>query len=141
MSDRFFLDTNILIYTFDPREPAKQQQARELVAQALATQQGLISFQVVQEFLSTARRKFTRSLSPSDCRRYLDQVLVPLCTVHSTMALYARALELAERWGYSFYDSLIVSAALHANCQTLYSEDLQHRQVIQPLTIMNPFLS
>ncbi len=139
MSGRFFLDTNIFIYTFDSREPAKQRQSLERVTEALDTRKGLISFQVVQEFLNAASRKFTRPLSPVDCRRYLHQVLAPLCDVHSSTALYDRAIELAERWRYGFYDALIISAALHGGCDRLYSEDLQHGQIIQGLTIVNPF--
>jgi len=141
MNDKFFLDTNILIYTFDSREPAKQQRANELVIRALKTRQGIISFQVVQEFLNAARRKFASVLSSLDVQTYLVQVLTPLCQVFSSIDLYVRALEIAERWQYSFYDSLIIATALQANCQILYSEDLQHGQVIQGLTIINPFLN
>lgn len=141
MNGKFFLDTNIFIYTFDSREPAKQLRANELVIRALKTGQGVISFQVVQEFLNAARRKFASVLSPLDVQKYLVQVLTPLCQVFSSIDLYVRALEIAERWQYSFYDSLIIATALQANCQILYSEDLQHGQVIQALTIINPFLN
>jgi predicted nucleic acid-binding protein len=141
MNDKFLLDINILIYTFDSREPAKQQRANELVIRALKTRQGIISFQVVQECLNAARRKFASVLSPLDVQTYLVQVLTPLCQVFSSIDLYVRALEIAERWQYSFYDSLIIATALQANCQILYSEDLQHGQVIQSLTIINPFLN
>ncbi len=139
MSGKFFLDTNILIYTFDSRSPAKQQKARQLVADALTTQQGIISFQVVQEFLNVASRKFVKPLSLQDCQKYLNQVLAPLCEVFPSINLYGQAIEMAERWGYTFYDSLIIAAALEAECRTLYSEDLQHQQTIQDMVITNPF--
>ncbi len=67
-------------------------------------------------------------------------VLVPLCEVYGGINLFYKALELTERWKFGFYDSLIVSAALHAECTMLYSEDLQHQQKIEFLTIVNPFL-
>ena len=139
MSGRFFLDTNILVYTFDSRMPAKQQKARQLVADALLTHKGLISFQVVQEFLNVASSKFAHPLSLQDCQEYLKNVLAPLCEVLPSIELYERAIEIGERWRYSFYDFLIIAAALEAECQTLYSEDLQHQQTIQELTIINPF--
>lgn len=142
MTDKFFLDTNILIYSFDSRVLAKQQQAQQLIAQALSSQHGTISFQVVQEFLNAARRKFANSLSLTDCQTYLAQVLMPLCQVFPQLDLYQKALVIEERYKYSFYDSLILAAALEAHCQILYTEDLQAGQLIeQRLRIVNPFLS
>lgn len=139
MSDRFFLDTNILIYTFDASDPAKRTTARQLVRDALQGR-GCISYQVVQEFLNVATRKFQQPLSPIEARQYLDSVLTPLCEVNSSMTLYQRGLEIAERWRFSFYDALIVAAALSAGCKTLYSEDLQHDQRLDGLRVVNPFL-
>ncbi len=135
----FFLDTNVLIYTFDDRAPDKRDRARTLVSQALSTRQGLISYQVVQEFLNVATRKFERPMTRRDAAEYLDRVLAPLCEVHSSIDSYRTALELQERWGYSFYDSRIVGAALAAGCERLYSEELQDGQQIGELTIENPF--
>ncbi len=138
MSARFFLDTNVLVYTFDPREPVKQTRATELVTEALQGQ-GIISSQVVQEFLNVASRKFVQPFSAADCRAYLDTVLEPLCEIFPTMDLYRRAVELMERWKYGLYDSLVVAAALDGGCRTLYSEDLHDGQTIEGLTIVNPF--
>ncbi len=138
MSDRFFLDTNILVYTFDAREPSKQARAMELVAEALQGH-GMISFQVVQEFLNVASRKFTQPLSAAECRDYVDRILEPLCEVYPTIDLYRRAIALMERWQYGLYDSLVVAAALDGGCRTLFSEDLHDGQVIEGLTIVDPF--
>ncbi len=139
MKDRFFLDTNVLVYTFDGRSAAKQKTAKQLVETALSSQKGFISYQVAQEFLNVASRKFAEPLSSSDCLRYLNQVLTPLCGIFSSIALYERALTINERWRYAFYDSLIIASALSLDCKTLYSEDLQAGQTIQTLTIENPF--
>ncbi len=139
MNARFFLDTNILIYTFAPEVPAKQHTASRLVEDALSTQRGIISFQVVQEFLNVASRKFKKPLSVNDCRKYFKHVLVSLWDVFPSTDLYERTMEVAERWEYSFYDSLIIAASLEAGCRVLYSEDLQHQQVIEDMTITNPF--
>jgi len=139
MSGKFFLDTNILVYTFDATAPAKQHIARQLISTALNSQQGIISYQVVQEFLNVAMRKFSPPLKPDDANIYLDRILTPLCELFPSMIYYSKALKISERWGYSLYDSLIITAALEAGCETLYSEDMQHGQLIQTLTIINPF--
>ncbi len=136
---RFFLDTNIFVYTFDETSPVQQAQARELVELALTTRLGVVSHQVVQELLNVATRKFSVPLSLGDCRAYVEQVLAPLWRVSPTVALYLRALDVQERSGYSFYDSLIVAAALEAGCRTLYSQDLQHGREFDALTVKDPF--
>ena len=74
-----------------------------------------------------------------DGRRVMDDVLVPFCQVNPTTALYQTSISLQDRYGFSFYDSLIVAGTLEAGCSRLYSEDLQHGQTIQHLTIWNPF--
>lgn len=66
--------------------------------------------------------------------------LEPLCEVHSSAQLFHQAMDIADRWRYSFYDSLIISAALQTNCGILYSEDLQHDQHIRDLRIVSPFI-
>lgn len=137
----FFLDTNVLVYSFDESSPAKQQTARHLIKTALQTQLGVISTQVAQEFLNVALRRFTPPLSTLEARSYLNQVLVPLC-LHFPSAVYLEhALVVQAETGFSWYDSLIVAAALELGCTTLFSEDLQHKRVIRNLQIVNPFLN
>ena len=137
MRDRFFLDTNIFVYTFDSREPKKRARAQDLVSDALT--RGVISHQVVQEFLNVATQKFANPLSESDALVYLDRVLGPLCEVLPTLELYRHTIGLAARWKYSFYDSLIIAAALQSECTLLYTEDLQHGQEVEGVTLTNPF--
>jgi predicted nucleic acid-binding protein len=139
MSDRYFLDTNVLIYSFDTTAVEKQTIAKQLIAQALQERIGFISYQVVQEFIHVASRKFSVPIGISDCRKYLNQVLSPLCGVFSSMSLYENALDITDRWRFGFYDSLIIASALAINCKVLYSEDLQDNQSIHGLTIKNPF--
>ena len=139
MSVEFFLDTNILVYTFDPTDHAKQTRALSLVENALEHQTGVISFQVAQELLNVATRKFAHPLTPQQARRYLETVLEPLCSVYAGVPLYRKAIDVRERWRYGFYDSLIIASALQAGCHTLYSEDLHDGQAIESLTIVNPF--
>lgn len=139
MKDKFFIDTNVFVYSFDTSNQTKQQKANELIKKALQDHVGIISSQVVQEFINVSTRKFSTPMSIQDSEKYLKQVLSPLCQVFTSIDLYFKALDVMDRWQFSFYDSLIISAALQADCQTLYSEDLQHNQKIQTLTIVNPF--
>ncbi len=131
MSVEFFLDTNILVYTFDPTDHAKQTRALSLVENALEHQTGVISYQVVQELLNVATRKFAHPLTPQQARRYLETVLEPLCSVYASVPLYRKAIDVQERWRHGFYDSLIIASALQAGCHTLYSEDLHDGQAIE----------
>jgi predicted nucleic acid-binding protein len=139
MSGRYFLDTNVLVHTFDSTRPKKRDRARDLVSRALRDRQGVISYQVVQEFVNVATRKFDRPLIPQDCARYLDSVLLPLCEVFPSGDFFREALVIHERWKFSYYDSLIVTAALAAGCERIYSEDLQHGQKVRDLVIEDPF--
>lgn len=134
-----FLDTNVFVYLFEETDDRKYRIARSLVREGIANRSGAISYQVVQETLNVITRKVATPATPSAARRYLERVLVPLWRVMPRTALYARGLELQARYGYSFYDSLIVAAALDAGCSRLFSEDLQHGQQIDGLTIENPF--
>jgi predicted nucleic acid-binding protein len=140
MKGKYFLDTNILIYTFDFSSPEKQARAQNLVSNAIEHRQGVIGFQVIQEFFNVATRKFKKPLNYRDCAAFLESVLAPLCEVFPTIELYREALDIRERWKLSYYDSLMVAAALNARCSTLYSEDLQHGMKIKDLIIENPFL-
>jgi predicted nucleic acid-binding protein len=139
MSDRYFLDTNVFVYCFDRTDHRKQQIAEKCVGRALKDHLGIVSSQVIQEFFNVATRKFAQPMKPAECRAYLETVFSPLCEIFPSLALYHQALALKEQAGFSFYDALIVAAALEANCRILYSEDLQAGQVIEGLKIQNPF--
>jgi predicted nucleic acid-binding protein len=139
MSADFFIDTNVFIYHLDTTDARKNAVAERIVRDGLANGDACISFQVVQECLNTALRKAKVALEVDAARSYLDTVLIPLLQVPASAALYHRALDVQARWRFSFYDSLIVAAALTAGCSRLLSEDLQHGQRIETMTIHNPF--
>jgi len=139
MSGRFFLDTNLFVYTFDPKAPAKARTAAELIRRAVDSGEGIISYQVVQEFFNVALRRFPEPLNAAEAEQYVITVFRPLLAVHSSLALYLRALHIAERNRLSWYDALIVAAALEGGCELLYSEDLQHGRKIDGLRIESPF--
>ncbi|MCH8011598.1 MAG: PIN domain-containing protein [Candidatus Marinimicrobia bacterium] len=141
MRDKYFLDTNIIIYSFDRSVEDKRKKAHELINTALSDNLGIISYQVIQEFINVATKKFLTPLSLNDCRLYLNRVLSPLCEIFPSINLYMAGIELMENTGFSFYDSIIIASALQGGCKTLYSEDMQHERVVLGLMIINPFLN
>jgi predicted nucleic acid-binding protein len=139
MSAKYFLDTNIFVYSFDEGQPGKKARALELIGAALINGQGIISTQVIQEFLNVATRKFAEPLQIEDSKVYLRKVLAPLCEVYPDPGLYEACLDIQRETGYSFYDSLILAGALRGGCEILYSEDFQSGQQLGNLRIVNPF--
>src|SRR6266436_9456968 len=107
MRGRFFLETNIFAYTFDASAPAKARKAENLIRRAANSGEGIISYQVVQEFFNVAFRRFAQPMSVAEAEQYLITVLRPLLAVNSTPALYFEALRIKEKHRISWYDSLI----------------------------------
>ena len=140
MNGRFFLDTNVFVYSFDRSAPVKADRATRLIRQAVETRKGIISYQVAQEFFNVALRRFAQPMTVAEAEQYLATVLGPLMVLHSSRALYGEALRLIDRYRLAWFDSLIVAAAIEGGCSTLYSEDLQHSQRVGELRIANPFL-
>lgn len=130
-TDTFF-DTNVVLYLLSA-DAAKADRAEELLVEG-----GVISAQVLNEFTSVARRKL--GMSWDEVREVLAPVRA-VCRVEAvTEATHDRAVQVAERYGVSFYDASIIAAALLAGCTILYSEDMQDGLVVErQLTIQNPF--
>ena len=138
----FFLDTNIFVYALLASEPRKKQRALQLVEQALGSRLGCISYQVVQEFANVSTRKFAQRFSNAQCKQFIDAAMQPLNRVPSSPELLNAALDLQQDTRYSLYDCLMIAAALQAGAELLYSEDLQHNQLVAgTLRIVNPFLA
>lgn len=140
MSARFFLDTNVFVYSFDHSARKKAARAKQLIREALATQKGMTSYQVAQEFFNVALKRFVRPMKPAEAEQYLGTVIRPLVGVQSSITLYGEAMRLYGQGGLSWFDSLIVAAAQKAGCDVLYTEDLQHGQRFGNLRVVNPFL-
>ncbi len=137
---KYFIDTNVLIYSFDQDEPIKMAAAQNIIQHALFTQQGMISTQVVQEFLNLTTRKFAQYLSIGESKEYTAKVLAVLCKSFPSLSFYERALNLHQEMSIAFYDALILTAAIDANCNVLLSEDFQHQRVVRGIKIVNPFV-
>lgn len=134
---RVFFDTNILVYILSAEDPNKAAQADSLITSHF--NEGAISLQVVQEYANVTLKKSL--LSPEQLQAVMEDLLQPLCQHAPSFKFYGQALELFDKHSLSFYDALIVQAALDLDCETLYSEDLQHGQRFGRLQICNPFLS
>ena len=139
MNGKYFIDTNIFVYSFDNTQPAKQERSLALIQAGMQSGQGIISTQVIQEFLNVATRKFAAPMKPEDAKAYLKLVMNPLCQVYPDLSLYESCLNIQAEMGYSFYDSLIIAAAIRGACGILYSEDLSAGQNIHGVKVVNPF--
>lgn len=126
-----FFDTNILLYLVSG-DPAKANRAEQLVAQG-----GVISVQVLNEFAAVAASK--KGVQFAKIRESLAAFRALFAVVPLDIETHEIGLDIAERYRVSIYDTMIVAAALRAGCTTLYTEDLQHRQTIERLTVHNPF--
>jgi predicted nucleic acid-binding protein len=139
MSGRFFLDTNIFVYTFDAHAPRKAKTAAHLIRRAADSGEGIVSYQVVQEFFNVALRRFAQPMTLAEAEQYLITVFRPLLAIHSSPAIYVEALRITAKHRLAWYDSLIVAAALEGKCEVLYSEDLQDGREVDGVRIENPF--
>ena len=140
MSDRYFLDTNIFVYSLDPVDPRKARIAEDLVTRGVGSRLGVISYQVVQEFMNVSLRQFRAVMTVTELELYFFKVLLPMMTIPSSSGLFLEALRLQTANQIAWYDSLIIAAALQGGCKVLHSEDMQHGRRFGNLVIQTPFL-
>ena len=127
-----FIDTNVLVYVASG-DPVKAEQAEKVIADG-----GTISVQVLNELANVARRKMRMTWSETHALLSMIRALLPVQPI--MVEIHETGLELAERYGLSIYDAMIAASALHAECDTLWSEDMHDGMVIQDqLRIANPF--
>jgi predicted nucleic acid-binding protein len=133
--NRIFIDSNIIIYAYSGTEKTKQQISRQLIKENCT----VISTQVLQEVANTLSRKF--KIDYSAIEQTLQECILDNDILYlNRQDTVFKACSMAGRYQFSFYDSLIIAAALETNCRYLYSEDLQHGQLIEnALTIINPY--
>lgn len=139
MSGRFFLDTSLLVYAIDATDPRKQAVAQEWIAAAHESGNGLVSYQVVQEWFNVVLRKAAAPLSADEAALIYHQLIEPLWRIQSSRNLIDTALDLHRRDSISWWDSLIVSAAIQGGCESILSEDFQHRRKIRGVQVLDPF--
>jgi predicted nucleic acid-binding protein len=133
-----FVDTNILLYAYDPSSGHRHQAARDVVSRLGRTRQGALSVQVLQEFYVNAVSKIEVRLSPDQARRRLRALR--RWSTHSPLAAdVIAASAISEDHQISFWDAMIVRSACELGCDLLWTEDLNAGQVIVGVRILDPF--
>jgi len=136
MSDRYFIDTNVLVYANDRSSPERRARAREILAHAISTRQGCLSTQVLQEFFVVVTKK--AGVSAANARAQVV-ALSRLDIVMPDATIVLSAIDLHIIHHLSFWDALILKSAAAAGCRRLLTDDLGHGQVIDGVRIENPF--
>lgn len=132
-----FLDTNVLVYAYDPSDLAKQHVAQDLVRRAIAGEV-VLSTQVLAEFAATLLHKLSPAARPEDVNAVLD-ALGPVRLIAPDSDTVRRAVEVRAAYGVHFYDGMIVAAAERGGCRRIWSEDLNNGQKYFGITVENPF--
>lgn len=136
MSDKAFIDTNILVYTVDGRFPEKRQMALDLITNLQINQNLVISTQVLQEFYNVTTYKL--KLDPVQMQNTVAN-LSKLPIVLTDVSLIEQGIKVSIHHKLRLWDALMVVAGYRADCKIMYSEDLTHGQIIQGIRILNPF--
>jgi len=140
MSDKYFVDTNILMYAHDTSTGAKHERAKALVAELWRERTGVVSTQVLQELSVNLRRKAGRPLDAKATREIVADYLTWQVVVNGGESIL-EALDLEARYQISFWDALVIQAAQVAGAEVLYSEDLSDQQRYGPVLVVNPLRS
>ncbi|RKX95991.1 MAG: PIN domain nuclease [Spirochaetes bacterium] len=140
MNDRYFIDTNIIVYAHDNTYPDKQLKAQEIIFNGMRKNNGVISAQVLSEFFVTVTKKNKQNYSVPAAKHEI-LLLSHLQVVDIDYDMIIRAIDFKGLYHLSYWDSLILSAAERSDCSTLFSEDLNHGQNYNEIKCINPFLS
>ncbi len=136
---RFFVDTNLLVYAYDSSAGRKRKASSEILSLLWQHRTGILSTQVLQEFFVSLTQKVRNPILPETAREIVSDLLRWPLVVNDGKNIL-RAIDFQVKYHFSFWDSLIVQAAVTSRSQYLLSEDLQDGQVIESVTILNPFL-
>jgi predicted nucleic acid-binding protein len=137
MSDRFFVDTNILMYAHDKASGEKHERAKALVEELWRNRTGVVSTQVLQELSVNLRKNVRRPLHAKVTREIISDYLTWQVVVNGGDAIL-EALDLEARFKISFWDALVVQAAQASGAEILYSEDLSDGQAYGTVRVVNP---
>jgi predicted nucleic acid-binding protein len=138
MSDRIFVDTHILVYAHDLSAGDRHAKASAIIESLWETERGVISTQVLQEFYVTLTRKIKNPLKPNEAREIIRNYIAWPVQINDPETTI-RASEIEEKNILSFWDAMIVAAALRSQAQKIITEDLNHGQIIEGILIENPF--
>lgn len=138
MKDKVFLDTNIIVYAHDRSSGDKHAAAREIMDHLWESREGVISVQILQEFFVCVTKKIAKPL-PIKNARILLEYLSSWDVVTNDKYITLKAIDLQEKYRFSFWDSLVIQAAIKGGATILMSEDLPDGKVVEGLKIVNPF--
>ncbi len=138
MTATYFVDTNVLVYARDCTEPAKHSRARQWMAHLWATGNGRLGTQVLKEYYQVVTRRLNPGLLPEDARADVRDLL-SWQPVDVSPQVLEQAWSIEDRYGYSWWDSLMLAAACQLRCDFFLSEDLQNGQQVDRLVIVDPF--
>ena len=138
MTDKTFIDTNILVYAYDTDEPVKQVQAREILKQGIEDETAVLSVQVIGEFFTVVTKRIPNPLSAEEAEQVLDLLgILPIIELDFRMVRHA--IDMHRRYGIAYWDALIVAAAHRAECTRILTEDFNTGQSYEGITVVNPF--
>jgi len=138
MSDKAFLDTNILVYAYDEHEPRKQRKAQELIIDGIEQENLILSVQVLGEFFNVVTRHIPQPIPPGEAKEIIATISI-LPVQEIDLAMVNRAIDSHKMYQISYWDALIVSAAERAGCSLILSEDLSDGQAYHNMVVRNPF--
>jgi len=138
MSDKAFLDTNVLVYAYDRSDPIRQRRAQELLEAGIADGETYLSAQVLGEFFVVVTQKIKSPMSTDEAYEVV-QLLSRLPVVEIDAGLAMRAIENRKEFGISYWDGLIVAAAERSGCTRILSEDFTHGRSYRNIQTVNPF--
>ena len=138
MPDREFIDTNILVYAYDRRDPVKQSRAQKLLINGIENETAVLSTQVLGEFFTVVTKRIPNPLAIEEAEEAIDLFGI-LPVVELDLAMIRRAITTHRQYGASYWDSLIIVAAEKAGCGQILSEDLNPGQLYHGIVVVNPF--
>jgi predicted nucleic acid-binding protein len=138
MSDRAFLDTNILVYAYDQHDPQKQRKAQALITGGIEQENLFLSVQVLSEFFNVVTRHISQPMTTDEAQRIIGVISI-LPVQEIDLAMVNRAIDTHKMYRISYWDALIVSAAERGGCALILSEDFSDGQAYHEILVRNPF--
>jgi len=139
MKSKYFLDTGIFIKSFDKDDHNKMNKAKELIKDTLKSNKGIISYQVIEEFLVESMHNFKNPIKPLDSKIYVSNFLFPICEVFPTVDLVKNAIDIVVETGLVFNKALKLAGAVQGNAKIFFTNDCDDIYELKGLKIINPF--
>lgn len=139
MTDNSFIDTNILVYSYDTQDAVKQEKAQAILAGGVTNETCFLSVQVLGEFFNVVTKQIQDPMSSEEAKKIVD-ILCFMPVLDIDLAMVKRAIDTHIVYHISYWDALIIAAAERAECKQIYSEDLNHGQIYNDIRVKNPFI-